>query len=209
MPYQPYIISRLPAGTTPETIRWSAIPTATIDTYRWLPGYTPAATAQLVYIEGVGFILRMACAEAEPRAVYTAYNDPVYTDSCLEFFADWLGDGRYINMEMNARGALLSCVGTGRADRTPIRDLTGGHVFPVTGERTADGWSVTSLIPCSLLQSILGVEALDFPTGYTFRGNFYKCGDETAIPHFGMWHPVCADQPDFHRPADFGEMYLA
>lgn len=203
-----YRISRLPADTDPAVIDWTAIPSAAIDTYRWLEGYAPAATAQMVYIEGNCFALKMTCHEDSPRAVYHGYNDPVYTDSCLEFFSDWLGDGRYVNLEMNANGALLSCVGVDRHDRTPIRDLNDGQIFPVKANVEDGVWSVYATIPCAYVAAILEVEALPFAPGYTFRGNFYKCGDETAIPHYGMWNPVGTANPDFHCPAYFGNLVI-
>lgn len=203
-----YKVTRLPAGTAPEAVDWRAVPAARIDTYLWLDGHTPEAEARLVYVEDYGFVLRMTCAETSPRAVYHSYNDPVYTDSCLEFFCDWLGDGRYINMEMNANGALLSCIGPDRHDRTPIADLTGGEIFPVSGTVTEEGWSVTAAIPASLLCRVLGVETLPFGNGCTLRGNFYKCGDDTPIPHYGMWSPVGTPRPDFHRPEFFGTLVM-
>lgn len=203
-----YIVKKFPAGTDGKEINWNVIPVARIDTYQWLDGYTPEATAQLVYVEGEGFILHMTCAEKEPLRRYRQYNEPVYTDSCLEFFCDWLGDGRYVNMEMNALGTLLSCIGPDRHDRTPIADLSDGEFFPVKGEVSDGIWSVTAEIPLSLLCKILGVDSLPFGHGYTFRGNFYKCGDETAIPHYGMWHPVGTKKADFHRPEFFGELTI-
>ena len=203
-----YIVKKFPAGTDGKEINWNVIPVARIDTYKWLDGYTPEAAAQLVYVEGEGFILHMTCAEKNPLHRYRQYNEPVYTDSCLEFFCDWLGDGRYVNMEMNALGTLLSCIGPDRHDRTPIADLSGGDIFPVKGEVGDGTWSVTAEIPLSLLCKILGVESHPFGHGYTFRGNFYKCGDETAIPHYGMWNPVGTENADFHRPEYFGDFVI-
>ena len=203
-----YRIVTLPAGTTADTVDWNAIPAASIDNFFWLEGHTPATAAKLVYVEGFGFLLRMTCAETDPKAVYTAYNEPVYTDSCLEFFCDWLGDGRYINMEMNANGTLLSCIGPDRHARTPIADLSDGEIFDVQGEICDGYWQVTAAIPTALLCKILGVETIPFGKGYTFRGNFYKCGDETPIPHYGMWSPVGTEKPDFHRPEYFGTLVM-
>lgn len=203
-----YRIVTLAAGTTPDGVDWSAIPSAPIDNFFWLEGHTPATKAQLVFVEDFGFILHMTCAETSPKAVYRRYNDPVYTDSCMEFFCDWLGDGRYINMEMNPLGTLLSCIGPDRHDRTPITAYTDGEIFAVKGEINSASWSVTAQIPASLLCKVLEVESLPFGKGYAFRGNFYKCGDETAIPHFGMWNPVGTDTPDFHRPEYFGILVM-
>ena len=203
-----YRIPTLPVGTTADSVDWNAIPAASIDNFFWLEGHTPATTAKLAYIEGFGFALRMTCAEGKPKAVYTRYNDPVYTDSCMEFFCDWLGDGRYINMEMNANGTLLSCIGPDRHARTPVADLSGGEIFPVEGVVCDGHWQVTAEIPTALLCKILGVNTIPFGKGYTFRGNFYKCGDETPIPHYGMWNPVGTEKPDFHRPEYFGTLVI-
>ncbi len=199
-----YRIKTLPADTDVAIINWSRVSVAEVNCFRWLTGHTPETRAQMVYIQDYGFVLRMECAESEPRATYRQYMDPVYTDSCLEFFADWLSDGRYINMEMNANGALLSCIGKDRHGRTPIVELTEGDIFPVAPRRDGDRWSVLCMIPTDLLATVLGVETLDIQSGFTFRGNFYKCGDNTDIPHYGMWNPVGTEKPDFHRPEYFG-----
>lgn len=203
-----YRIPTLPVGTTADSVDWNAIPAASIDNFFWLEGHTPATTAKLVFVEGFGFLLRMTCEESAPKAVYTRYNEPVYTDSCMEFFCDWLGDGRYVNMEMNSLGTLLSCIGPDRHARTPIADLSGGEIFPVKGEVCDGHWQVTAEIPTALLCKILGVNTIPFGKGYTFRGNFYKCGDETPIPHYGMWNPVGTEKPDFHRPEYFGALVI-
>ena len=207
-----YRITRLPAGTSPAEINWSSLPVARIDNYLWLDGYTPEAMAQLAYIEGEGFVLHMQCAEEHPLCRFRQYGDPVYTDSCLEFFADYTGDGRYVNLEMNAAGTLLSCVGAGRGNRTPIKDLCDGSIFPVSSRIDQKTWSVTAQIPLSMLADIYGVSTANLTSrlteGYTFHGKFYKCGDETPVPHYGMWAPVGTENPDFHRPEFFGDLVL-
>ncbi len=203
-----YRIPVLPEGTAAETIDWSTVPAARINTYRWRTGHAPKAEARLVFVAEHGFYLHMRCAESSPRAVYRDYMDPVYTDSCLEFFADWLGDGRYINLEMNANGAQLSCIGPNRHHRTPIAERTGGDIFPIKAEVFTDAWCVTATLPLDLLARVLGVKCLTVGPGFAFRGNFYKCGDATAMPHYGMWHPVESEHPDFHRPEFFGKIVV-
>jgi hypothetical protein len=42
--------------------------------------------------------------------------------------------------------------------------------------------------------------------GQTWRGNFYKCGNETSHPHWGAWSPVT--ELNFHLPASFGTIQL-
>ncbi len=202
-----YNILYLPRETDITAIEWDAVPVVRVANFLWLEGYAPETTAQLVFVEGYGFLLRMVCAEAEPLARYHAFMDPVYTDSCMEFFADWLSDGRYINMEMNANATLLSCIGADRHGRISVSELTGGDVFPVDAHVESNSWSVLARIPLNFLSRILG-QPVEVTHGFAFRGNFYKCGDETAIPHYGMWNPVGTEKPDFHRPEFFGRLIV-
>jgi hypothetical protein len=61
-------------------------------------------------------------------------------------------------------------------------------------------WTVAMLIPFDLI----GIDSNDLPV--SVRGNFYKCGDLTAHPHFLSWNPIDTPKPDFHRPEFFGEL---
>jgi hypothetical protein len=63
-------------------------------------------------------------------------------------------------------------------------------------------WSVALLVPFDLI----GVDPENLPP--SLKGNFYKCGDLTAHPHFLSWSPVLTKTPDFHRPEFFGELFL-
>ena len=38
------------------------------------------------------------------------------------------------------------------------------------------------------------------------RANCYKCGDCTVQPHYLAWNPPTSENPDFHRPQDFGAL---
>ena len=200
--YQIITLSEMPT-------EWANVPKAYIDQYAWSDAYMPSAYAQLVKIEGYGFALRMVCREQNPRAVYTEYNQPIYTDSCLEFFASWdHTQPKYLNMEMNARGALLSCVGKDRYERTPTLDACGE--LPLVQGFLAEGeWGIVARIPFSVIDGVYGIGAETFVSGYTFMGNFYKCGDQTDVPHYGSWSRVGTENPDFHRPEYFGKLIIA
>lgn len=213
-----YEIRTLHADVRPDTIDWDRIPVAPIITYKWSNNdYAPIAKAQLVLLPHDGFVLRMTCQEKEPRAVWEHYNDPVYEDSCLEFFAAWACgcneegrpvDTRYMNLEMNARGTYLSCLGSSREGRLPIRILSEETCPEVTAETTPNGWAVAARIPTVFLCAMYGIPLSTFRPGYRFRGNFYKCGDKTDLPHYGMWNNIESDEPDFHRPEYFGEFVI-
>ena len=199
--YKIYTYTKMPEN-------WSDVPCAHIDQYAWSQDYMPSADAQLIMLQGYGFVLRMTCREKDPRAIYTDYNQPVYTDSCLEFFAAWdSSQDKYLNMEMNAKGTLLSCVGKDRYERVPVLDVC-GELPVVQGFANEDEWGILAQIPFSVIRGVYGIGEDTFVTGYTFKGNFYKCGDETAIAHYGSWSRVGTQAPDFHRPEYFGELVI-
>lgn len=184
-----------------KEIDFSRAEKAMISTYKWTEGYAPEAYAQLVCVLGKGFALRMTCKEANPKAVYSNYNDPVYKDSCLEFFVSFNNaSNKYMNFEMNSNGAFLAAVRTERANKTPINMLA--PLPKVTATKCEDGWRVEVFFSNDFIGKTFG--KFCFAKGESFKGNFYKCGDETEIPHFGMWSPIESEKPDFHRPEFFG-----
>jgi hypothetical protein len=134
-----------------------------------------------------------------------ADQDPVWQDACVEFFM--LVGNEYRNFEFNCLGVCLSAVGPNRNSRTSIskEDLVKIIRYPafspnnIPKEGTQADWSLTIGIPFDLT----GLKA-----GMTFKGNFYKCGDETKIPHYLSWAPISTENPDFHRPEFFGEIEL-
>lgn len=187
-----------------KEIDFSRAEKAMISNYKWTEGYAPEAYAQLIYVEDKGFALRMTAVESAPKAVYGNYNDPVYKDSCLEFFVNFNNGDKYMNFEMNSNGAFLAAVRSDRKNKTPIDMLAPlPEVSPSKGEGT---WTVEVFYSNELIGKLFGKST--FAPGESFKGNFYKCGDETEIPHFGMWSPVDNETPDFHRPEFFGNFRI-
>ncbi len=184
-----------------------ALPRLPVDQFRWLEGCCPQTWAQAALLEGEGFLFQMTCREDRPKALYTAPDSPVCRDSCMECFVNFAPerDGRYLNLEANALGTLHCKLGPGRAGRTALRDL--GVPLPTVSARTGEGeWRLCFFVPLACVEALYGPCA--FPPGSVIRANFYKCGDETAKPHYGMWNPVETETPDFHRPEFFGELEL-
>jgi hypothetical protein len=188
---------------------WDDLPSLAVDHYLWLTnGYRPRVEAQLCWSpRSLSVKFRVAEEPAPPR--YTKFQDPVYKDSCVEFFIDAFPARKlgYINFEMNSRGALLAAFGPDRDHRHPLwpEDLAGMTVD--AGQEAWPGvrssWSVWYSVPLELFKKIYGEE---ISPGHRAAANFYKCGDETAMPHFGAWSPVETPKPDFHRPEFFGEL---
>lgn len=186
---------------------WSAVPPATIACFPWGGAYRPRAYARLCRVGTDWLRLRMWCGESLPRAVHTAPDSPVYQDSCLEFFVCPEGAAAYFNFEMNSRGTLLCEIGqSGRRRYFPQAGLARPACRPLTADELPEpGWGVEFSLPRSLFIAAFG--PLSFAGG-SLRGNFYKCGDRTAAPHYGCWAPVGAPKPDFHRPEWFGRLLL-
>ena len=189
-----------------DSVDFSDAPKAEIACYKWTEGYTPYAFAQVIYVRDLGLALHMEAYESDPKSVYTMYNQPVYTDSCLEFFVNCNPkQPLYINFEMNANGAFLSALRPGRKGKQPIHELM-SDLPAVMAKKFEDHWSVDAFFTLSQIKTLFGKDT--FETGDVLLGNFYKCGDETPIPHFGMWAPIDLEAPDFHRPEFFGKLII-
>ena len=177
---------------------------APVDCYEWGGEYRPKTYAQLAFIPKKGFIARLTAYESEPKAVYKNNMDPVYTDSCLEFFARYKKGG-YVNCEVNANGAILSAYGEGRGNRTPLDKLAGE--FPkVRIYKRKDRWTAEIFVSLDIIKAVYGT--CSFSENSVIYGNFYKCGDECEFAHYGSFAPVKTEKPDFHRPEFFAKMTL-
>lgn len=203
-----YYIRKKPEGAEDP---WADLEAAQISNFPWDEnGYRPNAYARAYHTENAIHV-KLNAAEHKLKAVYGAMNEPVYTDSCLEFFImpDPEKDGRYMNFELNPLGTLLLGLGEARDERIEISEEQAKLLeISTSTKKTAEGreWSVELCIPFEFLRSI-------YPTftvtpNKAMRGNFYKCGDETEFPHFGCWNPITLKDPDFHVPPFFGTLVL-
>lgn len=195
----------------PSSVQWDTVPKADIAIYKWVDSVEYEAYAQLVYVKGYGFLCRMTCMESNPPAQYTQFGDPVYLDSCMEFFASF-DNKSYINIESNSLGTLCSQFGRTRANRKPITEYLGNDLFAMNPVVEADKWTLTMDLPLEKLQKLYGTGLDDsvFVSGYTFKGNFYKIGSDpdTEVRHYGMWTEVDGNTPNFHQPACFGTLVI-
>jgi hypothetical protein len=191
---------------------WAGRPTLSLGHYLWLDnGYRPPVEVCLV--RSPSFLnLRFRVGERRVRVRYTKFQDPVYKDSCVEFFVDMFPDRRlgYVNFETNAAGTLLAAFGPDRSRRTSLwpEDLAGFEAVasipgPIDGEHGAAEWTLEYRVPLALFSRLYGE---DVRSGHRAAANFYKCGDETEVPHYGAWSPVGTPRPDFHRPEYFGDL---
>jgi hypothetical protein len=181
-----------------------------IETINWIDyPYKPDVKFRIAYCQNQ-ILLKYYVTEESIRAKASEVNDDVYKDSCVEFFISTKSNSSYYNFEFSCIGIPNASYGIDRHNRElidseilkliqvrsslgnqPFEEKTGGH-----------SWELMLVIPADCL-----VEDKDINLeGLIAKANFYKCGDETVIPHFVSWNPISTEQPDFHKPACFGEI---
>jgi len=155
-------------------------------------------------------LLAYTVREAHVRAEYRNTNDPVYQDSCVEFFLSFDGVN-YYNLEFNCLGVGL--IGYGDADKQKRRRLpketvelvrAWPSIKPKAPEAADTEWSLLLSIPFTVFDA----HAIDSMAGMRCRGNFYKCGDNLPVPHFVSWNRIDYPEPNFHLPQFFGELWF-
>ncbi|MDR2149107.1 MAG: hypothetical protein LBE91_21925 [Tannerella sp.] len=145
------------------------------------------------------------------KALAVRDGEYVHTDSCVEFFMRREDEPGYTNFEFNCRGICYANRSVmNRNERIPLTDreytkirrfcTVQGDAFPEISGLYA--WDVTVAIPFELM----GLDGEKLPE--KIFGNFYKCADETANPHYLSWNPIPLPAPSFHCPDYFGEIYL-
>lgn len=178
-----------------------------LSSYHWEGNapYRPTTYANVGIVNG-SLAAFLKCYEENPRACCSNRDDPVYTDSCLEFFvAPVDGRGEYINIECNSKGVFLSEFGDGKYDRVLVSQLTtlSPLVESLFGiDDNGAYWGVFVELSKDFISSLYKVDAdsIDFKK---IRLNFYKCGDKCEIPHYLAFSPVTTLPPGFHNPDCF------
>lgn len=144
------------------------------------------------------------------KAVTELDNGPVHKDSCVEFFMKKPGDNFYFNFEFNCRGI---CDASRRYSRTDKNSFSPENYRSIRRYSTVNSgpfpeklgtyyWELAVAIPFR----VMGLDPNHLPE--KILGNFYKCADDTAYPHFLSWSPIDLPEPNFHCPEFFGELYF-
>ena len=176
-------------------VNWAAYP------------YRPEVSVQIAFNENELF-LQYKVREQAVKAKVTENNGRVWTDSCVEFFLSPEGNSDYYNLEMNCIGSTL--LGFRKSGAQPVHasneqiasirriSSLGNSPFPERKDPTQ--WQITIAIPWEVFFR----HELKPLSGKKMRGNFYKCGDELAVPHFVSWTKIKTPEPAFHVPEFFG-----
>jgi hypothetical protein len=147
--------------------------------------------------------------EDEMLARYSQHNQPVYTDSCVEFFIAFDDEPNYYNFEFNSLGTCLAAWGPDRNQRKSIAPELLGQIQTRTminrknkEQSPRFDWQICIQLPVSIFIH----NQISQLSGSGARANFYKCGDDLSEPHFISWKKIETSTPDFHQPAYFGEL---
>ncbi len=137
-------------------------------------------------------------------------NTPVYQDSCVEFFMQQTNAPYYYNFEFNCIG---TCDASKRLSRDAKESLSKDEYLSIHRHSSIERevfeekpgmfcWSLDISIPFTTM----GLDPNNLPE--KIKVNFYKCADDSTLPHYLSWNPIDLPQPNFHCPDFFGELYL-
>lgn len=182
---------------------WDDVQEHHIDNANWKEySYVPMVTFKIVHNSEMVFIKYEIKELYAVRTVGMHDQDPVWEDSCVEFFIEDK-EGIYHNFEFNSKGVCLSAYGKTREGRTPRNSDALSkvirHTSNVVNIENQHYWTLTIGIPFD----ILGLKS-----GKEYPANFYKCGDKTEKVHFLSWNKIKTETPDFHCPSFFGKIVL-
>ncbi len=183
-----------------------------IDSFHWeKDGYSrPESYAALFAVKGEGLHALLWSYEENIRCECTENYQPVYTDSCLEFFVMPVeGDKRYLNIEVNKNGIYLAQLGESRESRAFVKDIT--NLEPVIApmeieDEDGKAWGCEIVLTEEFISALYGTDYTVKPC--KIKGNFYKCADDSVTPHYGAYFPVTTAALGFHNPDCFGTIII-
>ena len=154
--------------------------------------------------DGYAVLLKYYVEETETLARFTQPNQPVYRDSCVEFFIAFDESG-YYNLEFNSLGTCLGGHGADRDHREEQPAALLKTIQALPEKKSEDGalskWSLTLVIPVSVFR----FDPVTSLHEKKCRVNFYKCGDDLKKKQYLAWSNIDWPTPNFHLPQFFGE----
>ena len=196
--YKTYVFENEPS--------WDLVPEGRLSFSNWNSQTSYNTRFKMCFVRHRGISLRMSTDETDIRAVNTARDENIWEDSCMEFFlCPFAHREEYLNFEMNSKGAWLCQFGKGKTDRVFLSTLTSREAT-VKAQLYDGGWSLELFVPCELISEAFG-EEFTADCG-VLKGNFYKCGDLTARPHYDSFVKMGSLPPGFHNPEHFAEIII-
>ena len=197
---------------------WADVPELEVATFHKKSSiHRPQTCAKLLYDEDHIYGI-FSVQDQYVLSAHTHRNESVCADSCVEFFVEPVPGRGYFNIEINCGGTLLLhynaqsatvrydpvVLDDARMDQVKIYHSMPSVVNPEITEPTR--WGIEFHIPYDLFEAYVG--PVERKPGTLWRGNFYKCGDQTSHPHWAMWYEIPGElgfhKPEFFAPLQFG-----
>lgn len=179
--------------------------------------HRPPAEAALLY-DATDLHALFRVSDRYVRSVHTDYDSDTYQDSCVELFLQPAGRTGYFAFEANCGGAFSlryiedpTRTSNRFARWTMVaadhaRTIRIAHSMPDVVEPEREGpvdWWVEVSWPFAAMEPYCG--PVRPVAGQRWRGNAFKCGDQTSHPHWASWSPIGAAL-NFHQPLYFGHL---
>ncbi len=207
------IESAMPKGKW-DTGLWQDISPVDIDNYMGdKPEHMPKTQAKLAYDNEYIYATFRVENDIYIKSSYTNHQDPVWQDSCVEFFFTPNTDTTtgYYGLEINCGGIMLFYrKSNGATDIDAIsqdecKQVDVYHSLPAgikdeILEPTT--WIIEYRIPLSLIKRHKQYQKP--APGVKWKINLFKCADETSHPHWLTWSVIDLPKPMFHAPEFFG-----
>jgi hypothetical protein len=183
-----------------------------VDKLNWAKAfpYRPITTFDIGYADD-GIYIKYNVQGTMLRAIYENDQEPVYEDSCVEFFCKQPDSDYYMNFEFNCIGTCLAAKRKSRKEDVQrfspdeMQLIERHSSLARRAFKEMEGmftWDLVVKIPFSLL----GFAEGEIPD--KLLGNFYKCANGTESPHYLSWSPIQTENPNFHCPEFFGELWF-
>jgi hypothetical protein len=166
--------------------------------------YEPKVSFSIAYNDCI--FLKYFVKEKYIAAKYLNPNDPVYKDTCVEFFISFDKGVYYYNIEFNCLGTILMSYGCDRDNRLfsdpgvikKIRTLSRIRFYNDV-EESGGEWELTVMVPLEVFTNSI-ITSLH---NKSCKANFFKCGDELPEPHYLAWNKIISSKPNFHLTGYF------
>ena len=194
---------------------WSIVTPIKIQEYPWYESGKKQDTQIFLAHNGQTLWLHILASDNYSFASRTELNTDVCNDSCVEFFFSPRKerDSIYFNAEVNCIGTPHLAYGPDRNTRTlsTPQQAASLNVEPQIKATSKietpydESWSVDFEINLEMIQSWSGEE---LSLSDYWWANFFRCGGNIE-PQYASWNPIITENPDYHRPDQFGKLIFA
>ncbi|NLI89265.1 MAG: hypothetical protein GX366_02495 [Epulopiscium sp.] len=192
-------------------VDWAKVPALEINEYPWYEGGLKQETKAQLAIYQDRIYIHAKAQDKYIRHDAKELNDPVYEDSCFEFFVTpWDHKSQsYFNIEINCMGVLYMAYKDGKGGKKMISKEQSRQISIKSSLKESkdidkeSGWELEIIIPIGLLEEISEKEIKKD----VWYGNFYRCGGKED-DQYASWNPIEFEKPSFHQPMQFGRLII-